>query len=287
MAAETPLAPRGARALARAEMIRQIVETARAHLATDGAAGLSLRAVARDLGMVSSAVYRYVPSRDDLLTVLITQAYDALGEAAEQAESLVARDDLPGRFRSVARAVRRWAFAHEHEFALIFGSPVPGYRAPDTTIPPATRVPALLISIIQDAVATGRVPPTLPPPPAAVLAAIAPARAAFDIPGAAVPPELVVRGLMAWTYLFGAVSFDLFGHRHNVLADERAVDGAFFELEVDRLIDLVGLSDVASAARAAVPPAAAADVSVAPAEPQPPVVAQAGAPVTVVEGRAW
>jgi len=90
----------GVRARVRAELTREIAEVARQHLASDGAAGLSLRAVARELGMASSAVYRYFPSRDDLLTALIVDAYDALGEAAETADSLglaFARAATPGR----------------------------------------------------------------------------------------------------------------------------------------------------------------------------------------------
>ncbi len=81
----TQNAPRTARQRARAELTREIKEGARRQLAATGADGISLRAVARELGMVSSAVYRYFPSRDDLLTALIIDAYDAVGEAAEQA----------------------------------------------------------------------------------------------------------------------------------------------------------------------------------------------------------
>ena len=75
----TTTAPRTARERARAEITAEILDTAREHLGRDGAAALSLRAVARDLGMVSSAVYRYVPNRDALLTMLIIDAYDGLG----------------------------------------------------------------------------------------------------------------------------------------------------------------------------------------------------------------
>jgi AcrR family transcriptional regulator len=239
--------PLGARARARLETTQQILDVARRHLATDGAAGLSLRAVARDLGMVSSAVYRYVPSRDDLLTQLIVQAYDALGEAAEAAEAAVPRDDLAGRFRAVARAVRCWAMAHEHEYALIYGSPVPGYRAPERTIPPASRVPALLIGILRDAVASRVVADDLPVLPPAVDASLAPVRQAFDTDDVRVPSGLVARGLMSWTYLFGAVSFDLFGHRHNVLSDEKAADHPFFDYEVESLLRLLGLPSAAEA----------------------------------------
>ncbi len=89
---------RAARKRARAEITRQVLDAARRHLATDGASSLSLRAIARELGTSSSAVYRYVASRDELLTRLIVAAYDALGAAAETAEAAVARDDLAGRW---------------------------------------------------------------------------------------------------------------------------------------------------------------------------------------------
>ena len=68
----------GIRARNRAAIEGEILRVGREHLASHGAAGLSLRAVARDLGMASSAVYRYVASRDELLTRLIVTAYDAM-----------------------------------------------------------------------------------------------------------------------------------------------------------------------------------------------------------------
>ena len=89
------------RARVRAEMIEEIKSAARRHLAADGA-NLSLRAVARELGMVSSALYRYFASRDDLLTALIIDAYNVLGEAAERADATVTdRTDLAGRWLAV------------------------------------------------------------------------------------------------------------------------------------------------------------------------------------------
>src|SRR5947207_15382093 len=114
-------ASRTARERVRAELTREITETARRHLATEGAAGLSLRAVARDLGMVSSAIYRYFPSRDDLLTALIIDGYNAVGAAVEAAEGAVPRLDFPGRWFATCRALRAWALAHPHEYALVYG----------------------------------------------------------------------------------------------------------------------------------------------------------------------
>ncbi len=119
----------------------EIKAVARAHLATDGA-NLSLRAVARDMGMVSSAIYRYYASRDDLLTALIVDAYNALGETVEAAEAMVAdRSQLRARWRAATRAVRTWALANPAEYALLYGSPVPGYAAPADTIAAAARTP--------------------------------------------------------------------------------------------------------------------------------------------------
>ena len=231
----------GIRERNRAVITEEIVSTARAHLATDGANGLSLRAVARDLGMAPSALYRYFPSRDDLLTRLILDAYTGLADTVAEAEAEVSRADYAGRFRAVGHAVRRWALAHEHEYALIYGTPVPGYRAPQDTIEPATRVSGLLIVLLADAVAGGAVPTDLPDPDPAVLGDMAPMIAFFGEAGVDIPAESVLRGVMAWTFLYGAVTFELFGQLHNAIASERAPSSPFFDAELERWIDWLGI----------------------------------------------
>ena len=110
--------------------MQDITRIGREHLAEHGAAALSLRAVARDLGVVSSAVYRYVANRDDLLTLLVVDGYDELGDAVDAAVADVPADDYRGRFLAVGRAVRAWALREPATYALLFGSPVPGYEAP-------------------------------------------------------------------------------------------------------------------------------------------------------------
>jgi AcrR family transcriptional regulator len=129
-----PSATRTARERARTEITQEILDAARGYLATDGAPALSLRAIARDLGMASSALYRYFDSRDALLTRLIIDAYDSLGAAAEASESVVDRADLTGRLTAICHAVRAWALAHPNEYTLIYGSPVP---RPTPWAPPA------------------------------------------------------------------------------------------------------------------------------------------------------
>lgn len=226
----------GVRARAREEMRRLILDAARARLAVDGPEGLSLRAVARDVGLVSSAVYRYVASRDALLTELIIESYDALGEAAEAGDATVDRTDLVGRFVAIGLATRAWALAHPHEWALIFGSPIPGYAAPQDTIVAANRIPRLLVALLADAGRSGVPLPDGEVEPD-VLAAMAPVLEFF---AGAAPVETGVRGLMSWSSLVGSISQQVFGHRHNVITDEGAE--AFFRGEMRRTAAFLGLT---------------------------------------------
>ncbi|ASW56156.1 TetR/AcrR family transcriptional regulator [Plantactinospora sp. KBS50] len=211
------------RARVRAEMIEEIKATARRHLAAEGA-NLSLRAVARDMGMVSSALYRYFASRDDLLTALIMDAYDALGDAVETADARVAdRDDLLGRWLAAGHAIRDWALANPAEYALLFGSPVPGYAAPTDTVRAAARTPAVLVGIAADGVRAGTLaehdPDDLPEQVRADATAIA---ASFSPD---VPPAALTAAMLAWMSLFGAVSFELFGQLNNTVYARRELFG--------------------------------------------------------------
>jgi AcrR family transcriptional regulator len=219
----------------RAELTREIKSVAREQLTESGAAALSLRAVARELNMASSAVYRYFPSRDELLTALIVDAYDAVGAAAELDESAVRRSDAVGRWMATARAVREWAITHPQEFALIYGSPVPGYQAPLDTIDPAARIPLLLLRIVNECAAAGRLysPAEAPMPKAlrADLVALA-EQAAPDL-----SPQQAARAAMGYVQLIGVISFELFGHLHNVIHDY----AAHFEFQMRRLVGELGL----------------------------------------------
>src|SRR5262249_59041568 len=107
--AAQPTVVRTARDRARIELTEEIKQAGRRHLTEHGAAGLSLRAVAREVGMVSSAVYRYFPSRDDLLTALIIDAYDAVGAVAEAAEARGRGRSTDSRLLEVCESLRAWA----------------------------------------------------------------------------------------------------------------------------------------------------------------------------------
>ena len=205
-------------------------------MADEGAAKLSVRAVAREVGMVSSAVYRYFPTRDELLTALIVDAYDALAEAVEQAAEIHSSDCVRIRWRAVCAAVRRWGSQHPHEYRLIFGSPIPGYRAPQETVAPAARIPGALLGVVGDGWKSGQITVGASPPTAALLNGQVTDIATALVPG--LPPVVVLRCAIAWTQLFGMVTFELFGQFVGSLdpADE------FFDAAVEAMADVIGMS---------------------------------------------
>lgn len=225
---------RTARQRARQEITAEILTAARARLADVGPGELSLRAVARDVGMVSSAVYRYFPSRDELLTALLIEAYNELGQAAEDADDAVRdRSDLATRWLATCRATRAWAIAHPHDYALLYGSPVTGYAAPQDTVTPATRLIVRLVTIV---IASAPTPPTDTSAPAypfdpSVTGAM---QAVAELGGPVAPDisgETIGRTLMAWSTIFGTISFELWGHLVGSVNDHEA----YFDSVISRL----------------------------------------------------
>jgi AcrR family transcriptional regulator len=211
-----------------------IVAEARRQLAQAGAASLSLRAVARDLGMAPSAMYRYFASRDELLTALIVDAYDAMGVVAEQAANSGAA--AAQRFTSVCRAIRGWALEHPHEYALLYGTPVPGYRAPELTVDPASRVTGVLVGIVRDAQQAGDLDPAKIPALSEAMAAQAQPVAQAVMPG--MPLPVVARSLVVWGFLFGQISFELFGRMEGIISNADVL----FDFAVATMLDMLGFS---------------------------------------------
>jgi AcrR family transcriptional regulator len=222
----------GIRERARAEVTHEIKRLARAQLADAGAPGLSLRAISRELGMVSSAIYRYFPSRDELLTALIVDAYDSIGLAAEGADATVISRDPRTRWMAVGTAAYRWAAEHQAEYGLIFGTPVPGYAAPDDTIGPATRFTAVLLDVLVDAHQLGQLHPSDTKLAIALADELIALRNRLSLE---IDDTLLAGGLMSWTALFGAISLIRFGHFKNVIED---VD-AFFRHVLGQLATTV------------------------------------------------
>ena len=223
------------RALARERTMTRIVELGNAQLRTVGAAGLSVREIARGLGMVSSAIYRYVGSRDELLTLLIVDAYEDLAAAVEERLADVGEEPR-SRFLALGGAMADWALAAPERWTLLYGTPVPGYAAPsEATNAPGTRVTREVLVIAADAAgsADGRQEsgsPTLAP---AVEALIDRHLAEFDIAADAVT---AARAVTAWSGLVGVISAHLFGQ---LGPDAVALGEDILRPQIEALADLI------------------------------------------------
>jgi AcrR family transcriptional regulator len=221
----------GKRQESREKIEAQIIELGRRHLVTEGAAGLSLRAIARDLGMVSSAVYRYVASRDDLLTLLLVDAYSELADAVDDAAA-----DTDGTWRdqliAMAHAARAWAVDEPARWALLYGSPVPGYHAPrESTVGPGTRVVGALFDAVAAGIAAGDIPQS-------DVVVAQPLSSDFDRLrqefGFAGDDSAVAKCFLLWAGLVGAISLEVFGqYGADTLTEPRAV----FDTQVGLLIE--------------------------------------------------
>ncbi|MEU4804229.1 TetR/AcrR family transcriptional regulator [Actinosynnema sp. NPDC023587] len=180
----------------------EIKAAALAHLREGGGAVLSLRAVAVSIGMSPAGLYRYYPSRDALLTDLITDGFAALAEEVARARDAAEGD----AFVAAALAYRRWALAHPHEFALLYGTPVPDYQAPRSgpTSHASRQVGTAFVPPIIDAWRRG----------ALKQRAVAPPPTALDVFASAVdlPPDAAAVAFAAWTAIHGLVVLETFGH---------------------------------------------------------------------------
>jgi AcrR family transcriptional regulator len=226
----------GLRARRRQELLAAIRTAALEELRRSGAAGLSLRAVARDVGIAVSALYRYFPSRDELLTDLIVAAFD---EHADAVEAGGAHDDVGEALHGVWHAYRAWAVAHPAEFGLAYGTPVPGYVAPpEDTVRAGSRIGRFALGLLARAYAEGRLDPdTLH------------RRAARLSPGTAeqletwsrrhgqrVPTEVLAVWLDLFVHLHGLVSMEVFGLLRPITPDAAPYAAEVVDTELAALV---------------------------------------------------
>lgn len=199
----------------RAEIVTDIKRLAMESIAREGAAALSLRSIARELGVAPSALYRYFPGRDAILGALIADAYDDLGAVVEAAVAPVPPERPFDGWMAAAHATRRWALAEPNRWALLYGTPIPGYEADlDLTLVPAMRITNALTDILVGAVRARRLDRrALAASETMMGSSLVGAMEQFiGSHGLELPPALMVQGIAAWSQLIGIVSFEIFGH---------------------------------------------------------------------------
>lgn len=192
----------GTRAERRDTTEAAILQAALKLLAEGGAEVITVRGVARELGLVPSALYRYVRGRDDLISILIAHAFTDLADTVEAAHDAVPAEDLRGRWRAFALTLRRWMLDHPREWMLIQGVPIPGYEpAAGRNYASSSRLHVLLVRLGADAEAAG-----LRPAVAATTPAVMPGLPLFlDATGLRISPGTALAGLAGWHLLAGAL----------------------------------------------------------------------------------
>ena len=222
----------------REETTAEIKAVARTQMAATGAAALSLRAIAREMGMSTPALYRYFENRDALVTALIIDAYRSLGDAMVVADGAVEETDFYGRFQAIAHTFREWAIQYPADFTLIYGTPIPGYHAPgELTIPLAGRILEIFGVIFATAIQYGKleVPnqyADLPDDMAQIISDLYQQLNREDV------SEVVIT-LTMYTLprVYGLVWAEQYGHFPLGFADS----GYFYTLEIDAMCEHFGL----------------------------------------------
>lgn len=210
----------------------EIKAVARRQMAASGTASLSLTAVACEMELVPSALYRYYPDRDALITALLLDAFADLAAALHIAVESFPAHAYGARLKAASLAYRAWSLAHPVDFQLIFGNPIPGYHRPvELTGPAMQRVFGVFLDIINEAYSAGRLRPVPDFTPAALC---------LPSPGnpfAHYAPPVMYSGLAGWTTMHGVVTLELFGFLPHSLHDPET----FFRGRMELYLASVGL----------------------------------------------
>lgn len=198
-----------------------------------GAGDLSLRQIARQMGMSASGMYRYYASRSELLSELSADAFDSLGDVVADAHDAAVADDMDPleAFVRIAHAYRDWALTHRAHYALIFATTLPDYAGSPKASQAAMRSFAVLQRLTADAVATdaldiSRIADTLDEELRTSL------QEWNKQSGQHVPPAAVAAAMWGYTTMHGAISLELNGHLPPPLLHSRA----FFDSTVRAMV---------------------------------------------------
>jgi len=197
----------------RESTLTEIKETAHKQMAENGAAALSLNAIAREMGMSTPALYRYFKNRDALVTELIIEAYQALGDRLEAADKAIESEKYHVRFHAVCQAYRNWAVAYPQAYTLIYGTPIPHYHAPrERTVPLAGRIMTIFGTILGEAWQADEI--TMPASYTQISAHNQQIIDSLlqDMPAKEATAPIFILTILVWSRINGVVWSELYGH---------------------------------------------------------------------------
>ena len=218
----------------------EIKGAARRLMEKEGTAGVSIRAIGREMDMTAPALYHYYASRDALITDLILDAFGALADHLEQTRQDCRKLTAVQQLRHVLLAYRAWALSYPIDFQLIYGNPIPGYEAPEeSTTPAATRSFIVIASLIAQVMETpefspeaeySRVPPELAPHFQAL-------GLQLQEMGVNLPQLALYLTTVGWPLIHGIIMLELFNHLQPVVGD---VD-VLYRSEIENLLRRMGM----------------------------------------------
>ncbi|HXX76931.1 MAG TPA: TetR/AcrR family transcriptional regulator [Ktedonobacteraceae bacterium] len=217
----------------------EIKETARKLMEEHGTGGITTRSIAREMGLTAPALYHYFASRDELITALIVDAFNALADTLQEVSEQAEGEGTGEQLRKVLLAYRQWALAHPADFQLIYGNPIPGYEAPrEVTVPAAVRGFRVLVPLVEQLLGKNHGHSSSDG------SSIIPEAHAFlseqiTREGYPVSPEALYLTIVGWTRIHGIIMLELFNHLQPTIGD---VD-AFYRSEIDILLKSIGYSE--------------------------------------------
>ncbi|GAB1421439.1 TetR/AcrR family transcriptional regulator [Anaerolineales bacterium] len=229
--------PRPIREEQRQQMTHDIKRSARELMKDKGSAGLSLRAIARDLGITAPAIYNYFPKLDDLITALIIDAFQDLIRFMESASQPAESPSMTANFKAALLAFRRWALLNPIQFQLLYGNPIPGYERPlQETQQIAQQPHRLLVELFETAMQNGElvINPEIKIPPEIdqhlqLIAAYSPFEQNLDL-------KIIYMLIVAWTRIQGVLMLEMYQHLTVIVGNPEV----FFEAQVDQIMREIG-----------------------------------------------
>ena len=222
----------------RAATVQEIKDVARRQLVTEGATAVSLRAIAREMGMTAPALYRYFPSFDHLVRSLVGDLFSEVCVAMEDARDLLPAEDADARLIAVCRTFRAWSVGHRAEFGLLFGTPMPGASGDLLSAAQVggARFGALFLDLFTQvwrqrnfaAPAADELDPDL----------VRQLTAYRRLVGDALPIGVTHTVLSCWMKLYGLVSLEVFNHLRFALDDAEP----FFEAQLREIAAQLGMA---------------------------------------------
>ena len=222
--------PRPKRIVQDQELEQAIKNTAWAQIQEQGAAALSLRGIARQLGIAAPSIYHYYPNRDALVTALILDAFLSLAAAQQQAYSATSGDHQAVQLAVLGLVYRQWAIAQPQRYQLVFGTPIPGYIAPEElTLPAAAACFVPLTQVLQSALKDGKLGLKRFSPLTPALSVMLDAWAQFERGAAA---EVLYLALIFWSRIHGLIMFEVNGQYPSFISDP----GEVYAREINNIV---------------------------------------------------